>query len=210
MRPKPLPALNIIAIQEMVGDWGRSSSRPRGIRPDLPAASQMTKSTNAEASSTNSQPRLPVIQVRAEPLAVPSPVGLTKPQATKPSAMTAATANRTLSTAACRSATQAGGSAMAGWGTASDTSVAWTVGCSDAPSAGPFGDVRPASTAWLRWRESEPGLLGCCSMTLPFLLRHSRRTSDEGTRGPGWRQEAPVIAYTAETQYGSGSRWVTA
>jgi len=41
-------------------------------------------------------------------------VGLAKPQATKPNAMTAATANKTLSTAQCRSATQGGGSAMAG------------------------------------------------------------------------------------------------
>ena len=109
-----MPALNIIAIQEMVRNSGRSSSRPSGIRPYLLAASQITYTTNADASSTNSQPRLPVTQPRTEPLTEPRPVGVAKPQATKPSAIAAATANRTLSTAQCRSATQGGVSAMAG------------------------------------------------------------------------------------------------
>src|SRR5918997_6008603 len=127
IRPIPMPALNIIAIHEMVRNSGRSWSRPSGIRPYLPAASQITNTTNADASSTNSQPRLPVIQPRREPLTVPRPVGVTKPQTTKPSAMTAATANRTRSTAACRSAMQAGGSAMAGCVPVTDTSEAATV-----------------------------------------------------------------------------------
>src|SRR3712207_3161160 len=112
--PMPIPALNIIAIHEMARNSGLSSSRPSGIRPYFPAASQITNTTNAEASSTNIQPRLPVIQPRTEPRTVPRPVGVAKPQATKPSAMAAATANRTLSTAQCRSATQGGGSAIAG------------------------------------------------------------------------------------------------
>src|SRR5919107_203910 len=122
--PMPIPALNIIAIHEMVRNSGRSSSRPSGMRPYLPAASQMTKITNADANSTNSQPRLPVIQPRTELLTVPRPVGVTKPQATKPSAITAATANSTRSTAQCRSAMQAGGSAMAGWVPVTVTSAA--------------------------------------------------------------------------------------
>src|SRR3954447_16146524 len=71
----PMPALNIIAIHEMVRNSGRSSSRPSGIRPYLLAASQITYTTNADARSTNSQPRLPVIQPSAELLAVPSPRG---------------------------------------------------------------------------------------------------------------------------------------
>src|ERR687894_1140577 len=126
IRPIPMPALNIIAIHEIVRNSGRSLSRPSGIRPYLPAASQITNTTKADASSTNSQPRLPVTQPRTEPLTVPRPVGVTKPQTTKPSAMTAATANRTLSTAQCRSATQGGGSAMAGWVPVTDTSAAAT------------------------------------------------------------------------------------
>src|SRR4028119_1317688 len=114
IRPIPMPALNIIAIHEIVRNSGRSASRPSGIRPYLLAASQITKTTKADARSTNSHPRLPVIQPRTEPLTVPRPVGAAKPQTTKPSAITAAMANRTLSTAQCRSATQGGGSAIAG------------------------------------------------------------------------------------------------
>src|SRR3712207_129616 len=124
--PMPIPALNIIAIHEMARNSGLSSSRPSGIRPYLPAASQMTYTTNADASSTNSQPRLPVIQPRAELLAVPRPVGVAKPHATKPSAMAAATANRSRSTAQCRSATQGGDLAIAGWMSVADSSASPT------------------------------------------------------------------------------------
>src|SRR3712207_8201830 len=83
IRPIPMPALNIIAIHEIVRNSGRSVSRPSGIRPYLPAANQITKTTKAEAISTNSQPRLPVIQPRTEPLTVPRPVGVAKPQTTR-------------------------------------------------------------------------------------------------------------------------------
>src|SRR5688500_1444324 len=172
-----MPALNIIAIQEMVRNSGRSSSRPSGIRPYLPAASQITYTTNADASSTNSQPRLPVTQPRTEPLTVPRPVGVTKPQATKPSAMTAATANRTRSTAQCRSATQGGGSAMAGWVPVTDTSEAATVeprGLSPPPGAPPTGvgsALTPSEV--LGWREGEPCSLRRCSMTLPYRVASS-------------------------------------
>src|SRR5919107_3838562 len=140
IRPIPMPALNIIAIHEMVRNSGRSWSRPSGIRPYLPAASQITKTTNADANSTNSQPRLPVTQPSIDPLAVPRPVGVTKPQATKPNAMAAAMANRTLSTAQCRSAWHGGVSAMAGCVPVTVTSVAWRAECSSprtpAPPAG--------------------------------------------------------------------------
>src|ERR671916_1442193 len=169
--PMPIPALNIIAIHEMVRNSGRSSSRPSGMRPYLPAASQMTKTTNDDASSTNSQPRLPVTQPRIEPLTVPRPVGVTKPQATKPSAMTAATANSTLSTAQCRSATQGGGSAMAGWMPVADTSLTRTVEgpCSDPPAVG----SATAASDWLGWREGEACSLRGCSMTLPNRVASS-------------------------------------
>src|SRR5688572_9561047 len=153
----PMPALNIIAIHEMVRNCGRSSSRPSGMRPYLPAASQMTKTTNDDASSTNSQPRLPVTQPRTEPLTVPRPVGVTKPQATKPSAMTAATANRILSTAQCRSATQGGVFAMAGCVPVMDTSVASTVEYSSPTPPVPLTEVgsAPTSSDGLSGRESE-------------------------------------------------------
>src|SRR5687768_7320357 len=131
--------------------------------------------TNADARSTNNQPRLPVIQPRADPLAVPSPVGDAKPQTTKPSAMAAATANRTLSTAQCRSATQGGGSAMAGWVPVTVTSAASTVeGSPPAPGA-PLTGVGSAPTAsdWLSWREGEPCSLRRCSMTLPYRVASS-------------------------------------
>ena len=40
--PMPMPALNIIATQDTVLNSGSSSSRPSGIRPYRPAASQIT------------------------------------------------------------------------------------------------------------------------------------------------------------------------
>ena len=42
IRPMPMPALNIIATQDTVRNSGCSSSRPSGIRPYRPAASQIT------------------------------------------------------------------------------------------------------------------------------------------------------------------------
>src|SRR3712207_3196798 len=138
----PMPALNIIAIHEIVRNSGRSASRPSGIRPDLLAASQITEMTKADARSTNSQPSLPVTQPRTDALTVPSPVGVAKPQATNPRAMAAATANRTLSTPQWRSATHGGACARAGWVPVTCTYVAsaGNGGAPDpAPSAGPIG-----------------------------------------------------------------------
>src|SRR5919112_6623461 len=110
----PMPALNIIATQETVRNSGRSSSRPSGIRPYLPAARQSTKTTNAEASSTNSQPRLVSTHSRAVALADPRPSGVAKPQATKARATTAETPKTTRSSDPPRSAGDGGGSATAG------------------------------------------------------------------------------------------------
>src|SRR3712207_5817613 len=111
----PMPALNIIATHETVRNSGSSSSRPSGIRPYLPAASQITRRTNAEASSTNSQPRLVSTHSRAVPLAEPRPCGLAKPQATKARARTAETPKTTRSNDPPRSAGDGGGCATAGW-----------------------------------------------------------------------------------------------
>src|SRR3712207_2558058 len=116
--PMPMPALNIIATQETVRNSGASSSRPRGIRPYLPAASQSTKRTKAEARSTNSQPRLVSTHSRAVALADPRPSGVAKPQATKARATTAETPKTTRSSDPPRSAGDGGGSATAGWASA--------------------------------------------------------------------------------------------
>ena len=77
-----MPALNIIATQETVLNSGSSSSPPSGMLPKRPAASQMTKATNAEASTTNSQPMLRTVQSSAVPDAVPRLLVSRKPQAT--------------------------------------------------------------------------------------------------------------------------------
>src|SRR3712207_2103243 len=111
----PMPALNIIATQDTVRNSGSSSSRPSGMRPYRPAASQTTNTTKAEASSTNSQPRLVSTHSRAVPLAEPRPCGLAKPQATKARARTAETPKTTRSGDAPRSAGDGGGCATAGW-----------------------------------------------------------------------------------------------
>ena len=66
-----MPALNIIAIQETVLNSGSSSSPPSGMLPNRPAASQITKATKPEASTTNSQPMLCTVQSSA--VARPSP-----------------------------------------------------------------------------------------------------------------------------------------
>src|SRR5215218_2633028 len=110
----PMPALNIMAIHETVRNSGASSSRPRGIRPYLLAASHSTKTTKAEARVTNSQPRFSSIQTSAEPLAEPRPVGLRKPHATNARARTAETANTPRSSRPFSSATGGGGAARAG------------------------------------------------------------------------------------------------
>src|SRR3954452_415411 len=110
----PMPALNIIAIHETVRNSGASSSRPSGMRPYLLAASHSTNTTKAEANVTNSQPRFSSIQLSAEPLAEPRPLGLRKPQATNARATTAETANTPRSSEPFSSATRGGGSAIAG------------------------------------------------------------------------------------------------
>ena len=58
-----MPALNIIATHDTVRNSGPSSSRPSGMLPNLLTASQITKTTNALAVSTNSQPVLVMTHV---------------------------------------------------------------------------------------------------------------------------------------------------
>ena len=58
-----MPAENIIATHETVRNSGSSSSRPSGMLPYLPSASQSTKTTKALAVVTNSQPALVIVQV---------------------------------------------------------------------------------------------------------------------------------------------------
>src|SRR3954471_24761593 len=124
----PMPALNIIATQEMVRNSGASSSRPSGIRPYRPAASQSTKTTNVEASSTNSQPRLVSTHSRAVALGDPTPSGVAKPQATKARATTAETPKTTRSSEPPRSAGEGGGGATAGWGSPPPDGLGWAEG----------------------------------------------------------------------------------
>ncbi|GAB3355493.1 hypothetical protein GCM10027300_23950 [Modestobacter lapidis] len=115
----PIPALNIIAIQETVRNSGRSPSRPSGMRPYLLAATQITKMTNPDARTTNSQPRFSSTQASALPLVLPRFPGAMKPQATKARATTAATPKTTVSSVPVRPVS-AGGWARAGCRSAND------------------------------------------------------------------------------------------
>ena len=92
-----MPALNIIAIQETVLNSGSSSSLPSGMLPNRPAASQITKATKPEASTTNSQPMLCTVQSSEVDEAEASDLVLRKPQQRKPTAR-AGTPKTTLST----------------------------------------------------------------------------------------------------------------
>lgn len=82
INPIPIPALNIIAIQETVRNSGFSPSAPSGILPYLLAASQITYTTKTVAISTNNQPVLLITQVCAFPAAVAKLVRSMMPHAT--------------------------------------------------------------------------------------------------------------------------------
>ncbi len=60
-----MPAANIMATQDTVRNSGFSPSLPRGMFPNLPIASQRTKTTNREARSIKSQPVYSITQFRA-------------------------------------------------------------------------------------------------------------------------------------------------
>src|SRR5262245_6969435 len=87
----PMPALNIIAIHDDVRNSGFSSSRPSGILPYRLAAIHRMKTTNTDASRTNSQPPFVITQVVASPDWVASEVRSRTPHATKASDATAVT-----------------------------------------------------------------------------------------------------------------------
>ena len=116
-----MPALNIIATHDTVRNSGPSSSRPSGMLPNLLTASQMTKTTNALAVSTNSQPVLVMTQVSDLPDAVPRVVLLTRPQTTKATATAADTPKTSLSSPRPRCGSASTGTSSAGWGTTSST-----------------------------------------------------------------------------------------
>src|SRR5215213_6139693 len=61
MSPMPIPALNIIAIQETVRNSGASSSRPSGIRPN-----PLTASTNAQPPAVMTPPSTAVATALSE------------------------------------------------------------------------------------------------------------------------------------------------
>src|SRR5690349_20832047 len=94
----PMPALNIIAIHEMVRNSGSSSSRPSGMLPNRLTASQSTNNTKPDAVITNSQPVLFITQPSADLEAVASEDVLTPPQTRNPTASAAVTPNTTQST----------------------------------------------------------------------------------------------------------------
>ncbi|MDR6117188.1 hypothetical protein QE370_000372 [Aeromicrobium sp. SORGH_AS981] len=91
----PMPALNIMAIQETVRNSGFSSSSPSGTRPYLEAASHSTKRTKNDATSTKNQPVLTITQEREASEAALRPSVLTRPQTTKAMATTPVTPKTT-------------------------------------------------------------------------------------------------------------------
>ena len=78
-----MPALNIIAIQEMVRNSGSSSSRPSGMLPKRLSASHSTKTTKALEVSTKSQPVLRIVQASDVPDTLARESVLTNPQTRK-------------------------------------------------------------------------------------------------------------------------------
>ncbi len=92
-----MPALNIIAIHDTVLNSGFSPSLPRVMSPKRPTASQITNTTKAVATSTNSQPIVCIVQPSALSEALPRDSVSMKPQARKPIARAAVTPNTTLS-----------------------------------------------------------------------------------------------------------------
>src|SRR6478735_11711919 len=92
-----MPALNSIAIQEMVLNSGSSSSQPSGMRPYLLAASHNTKTTKKLAARTKNQPR-PLMAASLVPADTADNPGVsTRPHTTKAIEMTPVTPNTTQS-----------------------------------------------------------------------------------------------------------------
>ncbi len=93
-----MPAENIIAIHDDVRNSGSSSSRPSGMFPNLPSASQSEKTTKPEAIRTKNQSRPAIVSDSASVEAAESEAVFRNPQRRKPMAMTAVTPKTTLST----------------------------------------------------------------------------------------------------------------
>src|ERR1700712_4450026 len=113
----PMPALNIIAIQDTVRNSGSSSSRPSGMAPNLLTANQSTKITNADDVTTKSQPVFSMVQVSAAPDTLLREGVLTKPHTRNATAMAAVTPKTTQSMPRLRpSSVSSTGTSSAGWG----------------------------------------------------------------------------------------------
>jgi hypothetical protein len=88
--PMPIPALNIIAIQDAVRNSGLSSSLPSLIRPKRLKARMRAKARNAAVERTNTQPNVAITQLSTSSATVPTPYVSSTPQSTNAREMTAA------------------------------------------------------------------------------------------------------------------------
>ena len=121
----PIPALNIIAIQDTVRNSGSSPSRPSVMLPNRLRASHSTNTTNALDVSTNSQPVFVITQVSDLPETSARLLVLAKPQTRKAMAIAAVTPKTTLSSPPPFSgAVWSTGTSRAGCGTTSLTGEA--------------------------------------------------------------------------------------
>jgi hypothetical protein len=111
----PIPALNIIAIQEMVRNSGSSSSRPSGMFPKRLSASHRTNTTKALDVSTKSQPVLRIVQASDVSDTPARESVLTNPQMRKRTAIAAVTPKTTLSRRPAPAESPSIGWSSAGW-----------------------------------------------------------------------------------------------
>src|SRR5690606_39539513 len=89
--PMPMPALNIMAIQDTVWNSGASPSLPSGTDPYRLKASHTAKITKPVAASTNAHPPLVTSQANPASAAAASVSVDSTPQPTKKTVMTAVT-----------------------------------------------------------------------------------------------------------------------
>ena len=118
-----MPALNIIAIHEIVRNSGCSSSRPSGMLPNLPRASQMTKTTKALEVSTKSQPVFSIVHARPDAEASARLLVLVKPHTRKARLTTAVTPNTSLSRPDSRGTLESIALSRAGCGSSTGSGV---------------------------------------------------------------------------------------
>src|SRR5215204_1421774 len=102
IKPIPMPALNIIATQQMVLNSGFSPSAPNLIRPNLLNASHSANKTKPVAEKMNSQPRFVTTALRIDDITDLKPAGRTSPHVRMAATIAAVTPNTTGSDAARR------------------------------------------------------------------------------------------------------------